>query len=362
MTAESCVMGEYSLSEIEDAIASRRYLDHLPPAMEADFQLRTARFQERLTRSSLWPTILPYNAFLLIDLLLLQATFWLAVLLHVVVTAIIAGFCTRYVWLPARYNSRWLMATLPIAMVTQIMTVFALNASPDAFHYQYLAIMIVVYSNITQRLGVDFARVVSTSCAGIYALFLIGAGAPSQVLIVGLAMMFAAGYLTLIANKRMQRDERFAFLQRLREELLRKAAEEQSLHDPLTKSWKSAQSRPGGVRPVEVLQSRVAGSIGGGDPRRHRQLQVVQRQTRPRARGRMPEAYRKPAFRVRARDPGHRNPIWRRGVPRTRRPDNGKRRARYRRATKSPDRVGRSPAPGEPARGSRYREPRRCGG
>ena len=228
-------MAEYTLAEIENAIAARDYLHQLPPPLEKEFLLRNARFQRQLTRGSMWPTILTYNAFLPVDFLLVPNTFGLAVFLHLAVTVLIAGLCMRHHWLPERYDSRWLMALIPISMVGQIMIVYFLNATPNAVHYQYLAVMIVVYSNITQRLGVDFAKTVSLTCGLMYGLFLVVSGAPLPVLIVGIALMFAAGHLTLLANTRMQRDERFAFLQRVREETLRRNAERQSLHDPLTR-------------------------------------------------------------------------------------------------------------------------------
>ncbi len=137
-------MDKLSLADIEDAISDRSYLGPLPKAMEAEFALRTARFQRLLTRNSMWPTLTIYNAFLVVDYFLLPETFSIAVILHVIVTTLIVAICTRNSWLPERCDSRWIMAAIPMTMLAQIMTIYSLNASDNALHYQYLSTMIVV--------------------------------------------------------------------------------------------------------------------------------------------------------------------------------------------------------------------------
>ncbi|MBU2359595.1 MAG: GGDEF domain-containing protein [Alphaproteobacteria bacterium] len=228
-------MPQSSLAEIEDAIAKRRYLDRFLPALEADFEARTANYERRLVRLSLWPTIVTYNAFLAMDIVLLPQTLVPAVILHVLVTLLVVAVTAIYQRTSAVRNRRWMVAAIPLAMITQIMIIYQMNKTDISHHYQYLAIMVVVYSNITQRLGSDFSRFVSVGGATIYLAFLLAADTPVEIVMLGCAMMGAAGYLTTVANMRMQSDARFAFLQRLREELMRHAAEQQSMHDPLTK-------------------------------------------------------------------------------------------------------------------------------
>ena len=228
-------MTAYSLDDIEDAIAKRQYLDSLPSALEADFQARRSQFQKRSIQSSLWPTIITYNAFLPLDLILLPATRALAIGLHLSVTLLVIVATALYQFSTPQRRLRWIVSLIPLAMIAQIMAVCAFNGSENAYHYRYFAIMILVYANIIHPLGADYARVVSVCAAGLYLTVLLAVQIPSQVLTVGFSMMCAAGYLTTMASKRMQRDNRFAFLQRLREKVMRHDAEQQSNRDPLTR-------------------------------------------------------------------------------------------------------------------------------
>jgi diguanylate cyclase (GGDEF)-like protein len=109
-----------------------------------------------------------------------------------------------------------------------------MNHTPAAQHYLYLAVLVTVYVNINQRLGYKFAIAASALNAGIFTAFVLGSGVPLAAKVVGISLMIAAGYLSLMAKMRMERDVRYNFLVQLRERVLRDQAEDHANNDSLT--------------------------------------------------------------------------------------------------------------------------------
>ena len=249
------------LETIDAALAGRAYMGRLSPGLERLYRTRTARFRRRLVAMSLRPTLVIYNGFLVVDFVLVRDVVGLAVLLHAAVSLLIVAVSLAYRRLPDGRGARWLLTAMPLGMVAQIMAIFALSKEETRLHYQYFAVMIVVYSNVNQRHGTDFARAVSLSAFTVYMGALLRGGAPAPVIVTGGGLMGAARYLTTAANARFQRDERFAFLQQLRQEALHVEAEHRSLHDPLTglgnrrRLMREARriAQEGGGRPLSVL-------------------------------------------------------------------------------------------------------------
>jgi diguanylate cyclase (GGDEF)-like protein len=119
-------------------------------------------------------------------------------------------------------------------MVMQIMFIYSLNRGEIADHYQYLAIMIVIYSNVNQRLSFRVAVIATLVLAATYLAFLIPGHSPFVTKFIGCTLVVCAGYLSLMANRRMEQDVRQIFLSRLRDQLRREGAEEVAKRDTLT--------------------------------------------------------------------------------------------------------------------------------
>jgi diguanylate cyclase (GGDEF)-like protein len=162
-------------------------------------------------------------------------------------TAIIALLLHLGVITPAIFAVRWLYrvlhgqvlreaaaAIIPWLMVMQIMFIYSLNRGEIADHYQYLAIMIVIYSNVNQRLSFRVAVIATLVLAASYLGFLIPGHSPFVTKFIGCTLVVCAGYLSLMANRRMEQDVRQIFLGRLRDQLRREGAEEVAKRDTLT--------------------------------------------------------------------------------------------------------------------------------
>ena len=227
--------GAPTLREVDAHIASKARTFRFPPRIEAAYELQSRSYLGRRMRTTVLPTVLVYNAFLPANYFLLPGTFGLAVFLHLaIVTPLIvaAGFVFRRE--PSVLVREFLTIAIPVAMVAQILLIYLLNAGPATEHYQYLAIMILVFMNVNQRPDVRFAAGASVMMIAMYAGALLLAGAPSAVLLVGIGSIVAATHLTLVANWRMERDARHVFLRRLQDRLRREGAEFAAGRDDLT--------------------------------------------------------------------------------------------------------------------------------
>ena len=222
-----------TIADVSACIEARRTVT-FPTPIERVYQAETRSYRAKALRSGIIPAILTYNVFLPADVLLLPRTLWIAVGLHVAVTLwiIVAAFVLRRA--PPWRVRESLAVSIPVLITAQILTVYALNEGQVAEHYQYLAIAILIYMNVNVRPAFGFAIFASLGLGLAYSATLILSGASTPSLIVGIGFMSAAIHLTLIANWRMERDGRHAFLRRLLDRLRRQEAEAEANRDALT--------------------------------------------------------------------------------------------------------------------------------
>ncbi len=224
-----------SLPDLEAFTATKSRKLSFPPDLEAAFQAQTQNYRKSVMRHIALPTALVYNAFLVADYVLVPDTFLLAAILHLAVV-------TPFVFLASFLYQRdltigvreLLAATVPALIVGQIMLIYALNHTPAAQHYQYLAILIVVFMNVNQRLGHRFAVMSTLALAVLYLAVLLPGQASFAAKLIGASSMAAVCHLTLLGNLRMERELRHSFLMRLRDRLRREGAEDAANRDPLT--------------------------------------------------------------------------------------------------------------------------------
>lgn len=224
-----------TLPMLDAYIAAQKKGLTFPPAIEAIYDVQMLSYRLKVMAKGILPAVIVYNGFLVADALLLPQTLLLATILHLAVVTpaiFLAGL------LYPRSRRQWVReavaALIPFLMVAQIMFIYALNRGEAADHYQYLAVMIVVYMNVNQRFGFRLALISTSLLAVTYLAVLLSAGSPFVVKFTGTSLMASAAYLSLMANRRMERDVRHAFLRRLRDELRREAAETVAKQDALT--------------------------------------------------------------------------------------------------------------------------------
>lgn len=232
---EHATMSAAVIQEIEHILADKRRLARFPKDIEAEFLRQTHSFRTKYIRSAIVPMLFIYNIFLLADYFLVPSTLVLAAFLHFcVVSPVIILIGLLYSRLSTRLWRGVAVASVPVLIVSQIMTVHILNSGSGSEHYQYFAIMVLVFTNVNLRLGFRFAVPTTAVIAAIYLVALLAGPAVPPAKIVGTCSIAAVAYLTLLANQRMDRDMRYAFLRRLHDRLLRENAENRAHKDSLT--------------------------------------------------------------------------------------------------------------------------------
>ena len=244
-------------AEVRRCIDNRGPGLRFPPAVERAFETYRRRHQARVTLATIGPTLLIYNLFLIVDFLLLPQTFLIALVAHLLVVTpaiLLAGWLVRRE--PGLILRESLTATIPLAMVAQILCVYALNSGPSADQYQFLVLPVLIYACVNQRLDFRFAAATTALIVAAYLAVLLPHANTVATQLVGLTIMPCVAYLGIAASYRMEWDTRYAFLRRLQDRLKREEAELAARHDPLT----GLANRYALERRIESLQTGLHGS------------------------------------------------------------------------------------------------------
>lgn len=224
-----------TLSEIEQTLSRKGWRGVFPPQLERIYRNDLGKVRERAVRRSLFPTIIIYNLLLVTDIALLPQTAKIAALLHfAVVTPGIFGLYLLYFRLEGFLQRQVAEAGIPVLICAQTLTVMALNDAPDAGYYQYFIPLILLFSNVNQRLDMRVARATSLIILSMYFAVLILQNMSPEQKLAGLSFILVSTYLGLSANLRAQNDARYNFLLRLRENVRLQAAETDAMQDPMT--------------------------------------------------------------------------------------------------------------------------------
>ena len=224
-----------TLAEVQACLTQLRRSLRFARAVEAAFQEKRQRFHARVSHTYILPTALMYNAFLLVDWLVLPGTFWLSAMVHlgIVTPMLIVGVLVLNRE-PGLFLRETTLASMPVLIVAQIMFIYALNPGEAADQYQYLAFLVPAYMNVSLRPDPRFAIAAAALVCALYLGLLIPGASSLSAKVIGTTMMGATTYITLMTNWRMERDTRFAFLTRLADRLQREEAEAVAGRDALT--------------------------------------------------------------------------------------------------------------------------------
>jgi len=222
-----------TLGALEQLMRSPR--SRFPAAVQAAYEDDRRTSLASATIKLVPRSIIGYNLFLPIDIWLLPKTAWLTLTLHLAVVTPFMVYGALLVRREPRPVIRdTVMAFIPILITLQIMLVFRLNTGQNAWSYQYLAILVMVYTNISQTLSIRFAVLASAGTALLYLVAVLTSAAPAPVKIISCALMLSAGFLSLESKAALERSNRSQFLRRMRESLQRHEAEDVASRDALT--------------------------------------------------------------------------------------------------------------------------------
>ncbi|WP_420474653.1 diguanylate cyclase domain-containing protein [Noviherbaspirillum sp. ST9] len=204
-------------TELEHTFWGRRR--RFPDEVEAEFQIEMERMRERRMRKTGLAAVLLYSAFAISDRVMIPDAYAKAWAIRFLVVVPLLLFCTFFVYRirHAAWREAILSATLIVAGVS-LPWIAGLSTHPNAAHYQTGVTLIVLFGNIVVSLRFRSALVTSVAMTVIYGLAL-GTihSIPPEVRFNNWLFCFAAVAISLIANFRMDQDQRRAWFARLRE-------------------------------------------------------------------------------------------------------------------------------------------------
>lgn len=225
-----------TLEAIESFIAARHKGLVFPDWLECRFEHDTRERRAKRLRAAIPFIVVIYNLFLIPDWMLVGDEIKIALILHFTVVTpwvLLTGWLTKDD--SSKLLRESLAASIPVAIVLQILVGFVLTSSPDAGHYQYFVLLVLLFTNTVQRLPFRYALVVSSTIVTCQSLAIIVSGhMPLPVALVAITTLGIAAYLTLVSNYYLQRDGRRAYLHALRDQLLHVQIEEAAKRDALT--------------------------------------------------------------------------------------------------------------------------------
>jgi diguanylate cyclase (GGDEF)-like protein len=225
-----------TLGAVESFIAARHKGLAFPAGLERQLEHDTRRRRAQRLRAAVPRIAVIYNLFLLPDWLLVGDKITIAIILHFAVVTpwiVLTGWFTRDDG--PKFLREGMAGSIPVAIVLQILVSFVLTSSPDASHYQYFVLLVVLFTNTIQRLPFRYAIFVSGTILAAHAAAVIVSGHMSgPVALVAMTTLAVSAYLTLISNYYLERDSRRAYLHALRDRLRHAEVEVASKRDALT--------------------------------------------------------------------------------------------------------------------------------
>jgi diguanylate cyclase (GGDEF)-like protein len=225
-----------TLEAVDTFIGARHQGLAFPGWLERQLERDTGRRRAQRLRSAVPTIAVIYNLYLLPDWLLVGDRIGIAVILHF---AVVTPWILLTGWLirddSPKLLREALAASIPVAIVLQILVIFVFTSSVNSSHYQYFVLLIVLFTNTVQRLPFRFSIVVSGVILACHALAVVVSGhLPGPVAFVAITTLAASAYLTLTSNYYLERDSRRAYLHALRDRLRHAEVEVAARHDALT--------------------------------------------------------------------------------------------------------------------------------
>jgi len=225
-----------TLEAVDTFIGARHRGLNFPGWLERQLEHDTRRRRAQRLRSAVPAIAVIYNLYLLPDWLLVGDKIEIALILHF---AVVTPWILLTGWFikddSPKLLREGLAASIPVAIVLQILVSFVLTSSVNGSHYQYFVMLVVLFTNTVQRLPFRYAIIVSGLILTCHALAVAVSGHLSgPVAFVAITTLAASAYLTLTSNYYLERDSRRAYLHALRDRLRHAEVEVAARHDSLT--------------------------------------------------------------------------------------------------------------------------------
>ena len=223
-----------SLSEIEACLQNNTWRGTFSDEIEAKYIYYMRSQKERSFDHLILPILLIYNLFLLADIFLLPGTWKISLALHLCVSLAMAIVWFAYKKVESNLVRAFMEASIPLMMVAQIMTIYVSNTGEAAGHYQYFAVMVLIFANVNIRLQHSVALWVTLFIVALYVSAMWAGQAALPFKVAGTFTMVGVAYATLKANRHFSWDSRYAFLRQVQDSLRYENAEAKAMNDSLT--------------------------------------------------------------------------------------------------------------------------------
>lgn len=225
----------FTLERLNEAVEHRAWNGIFPGDLERAYSAHLLQRNKADFGRDFWRAILIYNAFLVVDYLVLPEVAEISAFLHFCVITPAMIFLSR-VYVKAKtlriQELAWSFNT--ILVFSQILFIVWIAHNEARSHYLALVLLVVIFYNIERPVSFRLAQRVN-----ILMLFgFVGAVAttaiPLDVVVIGMLVLLTTIYTTMRANWRLERDLRFSFLRLLQDEARLKLAQKDAFIDPLT--------------------------------------------------------------------------------------------------------------------------------
>ncbi|OWW21367.1 diguanylate cyclase [Noviherbaspirillum denitrificans] len=205
-------------TELEQTFWSRR--SKFPAKLEAAFQVEMDRMREGRMRRTGLAAVLLFSAFAVSDRVMLPDAYQQAWAVRFLVVVPLLLLCTLFVY--RIRHAAWREAVLSLTLLAagvSLPWIAGLSTHPNAAHYQTGVTLVILFGNIVVNLRFRSALVTSVAMAILYGIAL-GAqhAVPPEVRFNNWLFCLAAVAISLIANFRMDQDQRRAWFARMREQ------------------------------------------------------------------------------------------------------------------------------------------------
>lgn len=255
-----------TLQEVETLAASRGRRAAWSSALEARYEEETGPRRARFLSKVAVRTAIVYNLFLIGDYLLAPDTLALAAFLHLAIVTPWILFVAHV--LPSVRSPQWregLAASISIAMVAQILTIYCLSHTPTVVHYVYFApVTLIMVATIQRTESICALRMSAFVMAMTIAALIVQPHLPLQVALAQCATFAVCAGVMINSNHLVAREQRRAFLLALRERMRAELSDTDAKVDALTGlgnrrflDMRAAQLWSGGARSVAAIMVDV---------------------------------------------------------------------------------------------------------
>ncbi|MFV0281713.1 MAG: diguanylate cyclase [Rhodoblastus sp.] len=225
-----------AFQDVEKLVAMRGAKSTFPPALEERYQRETGPRRAHFLSVIAQRSAIVYNLFLSCEYLLAPDMFLVAAALHLLVVTPWMLFVAHI--LPSVSTTRWremLAASISLAIVLQLLTVYCLTTSPFADRYIYFMPIAFLTVGTIQRLPVAYSAPLSAivfalmGAAGVYR-----GEMPMEIAIANIITFVCVAYTMINSSGLVWREQRRLYLLSVRDQMRAEMSDSDANADALT--------------------------------------------------------------------------------------------------------------------------------